>query len=201
MTAASSFTLSAFRLLQAEGNRQGEASTHCFTTLLTRIPLRHRVHHAESLFVQIWVHTANHLCITYRTVTLNHETYSYTTLSTVLLSDGRILDILRQPLHQSSIAARECGRFLYDFEDFLLIYYVLFLFLNGNGWSVLNLNLLASFLRRKDGRLLNVRIIVHDGQSLSDRRSLWWRWSLHLFWLFRDRNLNFFLKYNFGNLA
>lgn len=72
-----------YKLLQSEHYRNCKFNANRFTTLHTWFPLRHRVDHTESFFIQIRVYTTYNFCIYDTTVSVHNELYDNTTLSTI----------------------------------------------------------------------------------------------------------------------
>ena len=47
-------------LVQTEHYRLSKSYAYSLTTLLTWLPLRHELNHAESFLIQVWVNTTNY---------------------------------------------------------------------------------------------------------------------------------------------
>ena len=99
--------------MQAEIYRYRVFYTYCFTTLLTRIPFRHRLDDTYGLLVERRVSTrANYLYIHNRTVFVYHKLADYTTLDAVLLRNNRIFHVLAQVFEQRLLTAGEFWQLL-----------------------------------------------------------------------------------------
>ena len=71
------------------------------------MPLRHHLHHAQRLLVELGTHALHHRRLNHRAVFVNNELHNHATLRAFVCSLLRIFDILHEEVHQFLLAARE----------------------------------------------------------------------------------------------
>ena len=101
-------------LLQSEVNGEDEAHTYVLVTHSGRLPLRHELDYAKCLLGEVVIGRTYNLGIYDGAIGVHHEAYGYATLDVLFLADGRVLDVLAQPLIAGSIATGELSVDLYD---------------------------------------------------------------------------------------
>ena len=122
---------------QSEGHRYCESYTHWFIFSYSRLPFGHGVYHAHGLLVEVGVNGVDYLSVNDRTVRVYHKLYGNTTLDTLFLTDGRILNILLEKLHQFDHTTRELRR---------LLYYVISVYLNSTWYFCHHSRLVKEFV-------------------------------------------------------
>ena len=117
-----------YTLLESILYRKREFYIDSLSSLLARIPFRHRLDYSQGFCIEGRVYAFGNDRIDDIAFFGNNESNNHSTLHPVFLSGLRILDILRQPLHTFAHTAWEFWLFFYYLEDLLFFNFFFFHF-------------------------------------------------------------------------
>ena len=163
------------RLLEHEVDGHGVRNLNGLTTLLARGPLRHGLDNSHSLLIEVRIERTSYFNVGHGAIGSDDELDIDTTLDAVLLSNDRILNLGGEELTESSFAAREDRHLLYNNEDLVAGFLLLF-DLNGLHGAELNLRSIGCLSVLQIEVICNLCVVLYNGESVGNWWWWWWWW-------------------------